>query len=192
DDDCIYFFDLVTKPGASDNNNSLYFTDQGVAGGLVFAYWNRDVRQFLIDNTKFWMTEFHVDGFRYDLVNEIDAHGGEGLCQDLTPTVRFHQPRNVQIAEYWRDPRRRAVLAPLAGLGFDAAWQDRLRDELWNAISASATGATAFINLDSLAGGGGVPPPDFLNFFGAGGYLGRERGRVKGEGARLRPHAGDP
>ena len=33
-----------------DNNQSLYFTDQGFVGGLSFALWNADVRGFLRNN----------------------------------------------------------------------------------------------------------------------------------------------
>jgi 1,4-alpha-glucan branching enzyme len=34
DDECLYFFDLQAPPSApnKNNNDSLYFTDQGVAG----------------------------------------------------------------------------------------------------------------------------------------------------------------
>ena len=52
DDASIYFFD---RQPTGDNNRSLYFTDQGYVGGLVFAYWNADVRQFLIDNAAFYL-----------------------------------------------------------------------------------------------------------------------------------------
>src|SRR5262249_7246616 len=66
----LYFFDLFSNPNSSakNNNDSLYFTDQSVAGGLMFAFFNQDVRQFLINNAIYWLREFHVDGFRYDLV----------------------------------------------------------------------------------------------------------------------------
>ena len=47
DDQSIKFFDR--EPYTTDNN-SLYFTDQDHAGGRVFAFWKREVRQFLIDN----------------------------------------------------------------------------------------------------------------------------------------------
>jgi len=72
-DQSIYFFDRRSN---GNKNNSLYFTDQGWAGGLVFAYWNDDVRQFLIDNAKFYLTEYHCDGFRYDEVSVIKNEGG--------------------------------------------------------------------------------------------------------------------
>ena len=49
DDHSMWFFD---RAPTGDNNDSLYFTDQGWAGGLVFAYWNNDVRQYLIDNAQ--------------------------------------------------------------------------------------------------------------------------------------------
>lgn len=35
DDECLYFFD---RARTGDNNNSLYFTDQGWVGGLLFAF----------------------------------------------------------------------------------------------------------------------------------------------------------
>lgn len=50
DDQSLYFFDR--RRGGS-NDDSLYFTDSGWAGGLVFAFWKREVRQYLIDNAKF-------------------------------------------------------------------------------------------------------------------------------------------
>ena len=52
DPQSLYFYDRFTD---GDQNNSLYFTDEGWAGGLVFAYWNANVRQFLIDNASTFM-----------------------------------------------------------------------------------------------------------------------------------------
>src|SRR5271154_6449693 len=65
DDNCIYYFDRVANVG--NNNDSLYFTDQDRhTGGLAFAMWNNDVCQFLFDNARHYIEEFHADGFRYD------------------------------------------------------------------------------------------------------------------------------
>ena len=98
DDNSMWFFDRV-PPG--DNNNSLYFTDQGWAGGLVFAYWNNDVRQYLIDNARFLYEEYRIDGLRFDEVSVMDRFGGWSTCQDLTSTLRAAKPEAIQIAEYW-------------------------------------------------------------------------------------------
>jgi len=169
DDECLYFFDLQAPPSApnKNNNDSLYFTNQGVAGGLAFAYWNQDVRQFLIDNGKLLYDEYRADGLRFDLVNEIDNHGGAGFCQDLTGTYRAHRPSNPLIAEYWRDPQRRAVNLPAQGLGFDAAWSDQLRNELWRVVSAASVGAGAVLGLDRLAAALAFRPNDLPDFWRA-------------------------
>jgi 1,4-alpha-glucan branching enzyme len=147
DDQSLYFFDR-RKNG--DNRNSLYFTDKGWAGGLVFAYWNEGVRSLLIANAKFFLTEYHVDGARYDEVSVIDDHGGWSFCQDLTATCRFVKPGAIQIAEYWNPSRELAVMWPPAGMGFDAALADGLRDALRGALSQASAGAAAHVNLDPL------------------------------------------
>src|SRR5208282_1323040 len=68
DPQSLYFYDRFPN---GDQNNSLYFTDQGWAGGLVFAYWNANVRHFLIDNASAFMKEYRIDGVRYDEVRVI-------------------------------------------------------------------------------------------------------------------------
>ena len=155
DDASLFFFD---RQPAGDNNRSLYFTDQGWVGGLVFAYWNQDVRQFLIDNALACTQEYHIDGIRYDEVTVIDTHGGGRFCQDLSGTVRFVKPQAIQIAEYWGDDRAAAVRSSPAGLGFDAAWGDRLRDGVRSAIGQASAGANSFVDLDKVAAALDTPP----------------------------------
>jgi 1,4-alpha-glucan branching enzyme len=78
----LYFLD---RAAGTDPKDSLYFTAQDHAGP-VFAFWNQDVRQFLIDNANFFVEEYHVDGFRYDQVTVIDRQNiGSGwlFCQHL-------------------------------------------------------------------------------------------------------------
>jgi 1,4-alpha-glucan branching enzyme len=148
DDGSLYFLD---RQPTGDNNRSLYFTDQGYVGGLIFAYWNASVRQFLIDNARFWVQEYHVDGFRYDEVTVIDQHGGWGFCQDLTDTLHFAAPRTIHIAEYWNPDQSWAIKPTGAGgAGFDGVWAPGLRDALRGAIGQAAAGAGAFVNLDAV------------------------------------------
>ena len=53
DDNCIYYWDRARNLG--NNNDSLYFTDQDRGtGGLSFALWKNDVRQFLINNALYF------------------------------------------------------------------------------------------------------------------------------------------
>ncbi len=147
DDQSMYFFDRMK---AGNNNDSLYFTDQGFAGGLVFAYSKPEVRQFLIENAKFYLSEYHIDGFRYDEVSAIDEHGGWRFGQDLTSTVRFVKPDALQNAEYWKEKRWLAVVRPPEGMGFDCALHDGLRDTIRNAIGKAAGGRDAHVNFDLI------------------------------------------
>ena len=150
DDQCLYFLD---RQAGADNDRSLYFTRDGHAGGLVFAYWKQEVRQFLIDNGKMLLGEFHLDGLRYDQVTVMDEHGGWFFCQDLTNTLRFVKPEAVQIAEYWNyNPaeRWRGIAPPPFGMGFDLGYSDGLRDQIRRVIRESTGGSNARVNLDPL------------------------------------------
>ncbi|HTZ17769.1 MAG TPA: alpha-amylase family glycosyl hydrolase [Dissulfurispiraceae bacterium] len=151
-DKSIYFFDR--KP-YGNQNDSLYFTDHGWAGGLVFAYWNDKVKQFLIDNATFYLTEYHCDGFRYDEVSVIKNEGGEHgwlFCKYVTDTCHYIKPEAIHIAECW--PVQQATVSPTTqnGAGFDATLNDGLRDAVRSAIGQTSQGAAAFVDMDRIAG----------------------------------------
>ncbi len=146
----IYFFD---REPYGNQNDSLYFTDHGWAGGLVFAYWKDQVKQFLIDNARFYLTEYHCDGFRYDEVSVIKNEGGEHgwlFCKYITDTCHFLKPEAIHIAECW--PVEQAIVSPTDrnGAGFDATLNDGLREALRSAIGQAAQGASAFVDMERL------------------------------------------
>jgi 1,4-alpha-glucan branching enzyme len=162
----LYFLDRYLL---GSNNNSLYFTDQGFAGGLAFAFWNRDVRQFLVNNGVFWLQECHADGLRYDEISAISNFGGRDFCRDLTGTVRYVKPEAPQIAEYWNWDRAWPVQsADAGGGGFDLAWSDGLRNAVRAAVGQAAGGSGAAVNLDSVRDTL-YPPPAFPVAWKAGG-----------------------
>jgi 1,4-alpha-glucan branching enzyme len=148
DDRSLYYFDRQRR---GDDNRSQYFTDQGHAGGKVFAYWKEPVRQFLIDNARFFLEHFRIDGIRYDEVTVMHHHGGDRFCKDLTSTLRYHDPSLLQVAEYWDGDRHYAISRPPGGLGFDAGSDDRLRVAVRRAVSQAAGGASAALDLDAIA-----------------------------------------
>jgi 1,4-alpha-glucan branching enzyme len=149
DDEAAYFWDRFSN---SNNNNSLYFTDQSWAGGLSFALWNQDVQQFLINSASFYFDEYHIDGLRYDEISALLAmneNTGWSFCQDMTSTVRWKRPRALQNAEHWPviDPITEATPA---GAGFDVIQHDGLRINLRNAIRQASYGAGTFLNLAAV------------------------------------------
>jgi 1,4-alpha-glucan branching enzyme len=148
DDHSLWFYD---RQANGNLNHSLYFTDQGWAGGEIFAYWNDWVCQFLIDNAGFFLKEYRIDGIRYDEVRVIENNGGRTFCQNLTQTVRATNPAAIQIAEYWNPDRPSAVAPPDGGLGFDAELGDGLRDALRGLLSQAAGGEASTLNLSAVA-----------------------------------------
>lgn len=138
----LYFFD---RRQGTDPNDSLYFTDQDHTGP-VFAFWRQEVRQFLIDNARFFVDEYHVDGFRYDQVTVIDhQNAGDGwrFCQDLTDTMHAVRGSALNVAEYWGPEP--AVVRPTGagGAGFDANWHDGLRRAVRGVIADASRGRDA-------------------------------------------------
>jgi len=169
DDNCLYYMDR--RPNHGNNNDSLYFTDQDRGtGGLAFALWNEDVAQFLIANARYYLEEFHVDGFRYDEISTLISTGqGSGweFCRALTSNLRGFRNKILQNAEFW--PGRfddipasdLPVFAPASagGMGFDVVQHDYLRSVLRDAVAAASRGASTAVSMASIAGA--LYPPAF-------------------------------
>ena len=161
DDQSLYYFDRVKNNG--DNNKSLYFTDQDRGtGGLSFALWNKDVRQFLINNARYYVEEFHADGFRYDEISSLlsmNKEAGFSFCRDLTDTLRSIKPRVLQNAEYWpfefgdfpKSGPTIVTATNAGGAGFDVVQHDGLRSAVRGAIQQAATGQSSAVDMAGVA-----------------------------------------
>ncbi len=150
-DQSLYFFDRQDPAGGQ--LNSLYFTDKGHAGGLVFDFSKPEVRDFLIQNAKFFLGEYRIDGFRYDQVSVIDHDGapdGWRFCQDLTSTVHAQRPTTLHHAEYW-DVNPFIVAPPPVGAGFDTTLTDGLRIALRDVIGSAGAPDERPLNMTGLA-----------------------------------------
>jgi len=161
DDECLYYWDRGINRG--NNNDSLYFTDQDRGtGGLSFALWKDDVRQFLINNARYYIEEFHADGFRYDEISNLismNCDSGWSFCRDLTSTLRYIKPRLLQNAEFWPGevgncPRSApSIVTPTnsGGAGFDVLQHDGLRNAVRNAVEAVSRGHSSAVDFDAIA-----------------------------------------
>jgi 1,4-alpha-glucan branching enzyme len=150
-DESLYFFDRQSTDGG--HRNSLYFTDKGHAGGLVFDFGKSEVRDFLIHNAKFFLDEYRVDGFRHDQVSVIDHDGaphGWSFCQDLTSTLRAHRPGSFDKAEYW-SVNPSIVKSPPEGAGFDTSLTDGLRIAIRQVISEASAPDERPLDMTGLA-----------------------------------------
>jgi 1,4-alpha-glucan branching enzyme len=150
-DQSLYFFDRQDPTGGQWN--SLYFTDRGHAGGLVFDFSKPEVRDFLIQNARFFLSEYRIDGFRYDQVSVIDHDGapqGWRFCQDLTDTLHAQRPEAVNHAEYW-SVNPYIVKARPEGAGFDITLTDGLRIAIRNVIGNASAPDGRALNMTGLA-----------------------------------------
>jgi 1,4-alpha-glucan branching enzyme len=150
-DQSLYFFDRQDPAGGQWN--SLYFTDKGHAGGLVFDFSKPEVRDFLIQNARFFLDEYRVDGFRYDQVSVIDRDGapqGWRFCQDLTSTLHAHRPEVLNHAEYW-NVNPYVVKPPSEGAGFDTTLTDGLRIAIRDVIGHAGVPDERPLNMTGLA-----------------------------------------
>ncbi|GMV48493.1 MAG: alpha amylase C-terminal domain-containing protein [Nitrospira sp.] len=150
-DQSLYFFDR--QPVEGGQRHSLYFTEKGHAGGLVFDFEKPEVRDFLIQNAKFFLREYRVDGFRYDQVSVIDHDGapqGWRFCQDLTDTLHAQRPQALNLAEYW-NVNPYVVKPTPEGAGFDTTLTDGLRLAIRDVIGNAAAPDERPLNMSGLA-----------------------------------------
>jgi len=173
DDASIYFWDREALPGPDTNDQSLFFTNVSVVGGLSFALWKTEISQFLIDNAAFFINEFHVDAFRYDEISLLlgaNQQSGWTFCQNLTSTLRYIKDRLLQNAEYWPGEFTASVpsivqAASQGGAGFDTVQHDALRIAIRGAIQAASYGGSAAVAMDSILAS--LYPPNLPNAWNA-------------------------
>jgi 1,4-alpha-glucan branching enzyme len=149
DEKSLYYLDMQADHGPA---NSLYFSTSGWAGGLVFDFDKPEVRQFLIDNARFYIDEYRADGLRYDEVSVIDhlSSAGWRFCQDLTRSVRETRASVLQNAEYW--PVNTQVVRGVAagGAGFDTTQHDALRIAVRDAIRSASFGGDGALDMTAI------------------------------------------
>ena len=89
--------------------------------GNDFKTERKMARKMIVDSIKHWMTEYHVDGFRFDLAIMIDI----GTLELITQEARKINPNVILIAEPWGGGDYN--LGVFSDLGW-AAWNDLIRN----------------------------------------------------------------
>jgi pullulanase len=78
-------------------------------------------RRLIVESISYWMKEYHVDGFRFDIAAMIDKE----TCQQISEAAKKINPNVMLIAEPWGggkyDP------AGFSDIGW-AAWNDQIRN----------------------------------------------------------------
>ena len=148
-DESLYFLDRQ-EPG--DQNRSLYFTDQGWAGGLVFAYWKREVRQFLIDNAVALVRRVSHRrvsvrrGHRHRSQRRLGVPAGSDRHAPASSNPKRSSSPNtgpISAPSSGRGPR--------SGAGFDAVVASDLRGAIRQALGQAAQGQDGAVDFDRVA-----------------------------------------
>lgn len=102
--------------------------------GNEFASERPMARKFIVDSVKYWMTEYHIDGFRFDLMGITDR---ETMLEVYREAKRVN-PNAIIYGEGWEMerllPRERMMTqANVKGTGI-AAFNDGIRDNIKGAV----------------------------------------------------------
>ncbi len=138
--DVVYNHTYFTKESAFNQTVPGYFYRQNEDGtfsnasgcGNEFATERAMVRKYIIDSLKYWATEFHIDGFRFDLMGVYDLETMKSIRAELDKT----DPGLFLYGEGWAADRSpmpeqfRAVKNNINQLPNIAAFNDNFRDAL--------------------------------------------------------------
>jgi 1,4-alpha-glucan branching enzyme len=88
-------------------------------------------REFIKENMRYWIEEFHIDGFRFDAVRQIDSYEGLNDLVEYAKKICANKPF-INIGEHL--PETPQLVTP--GVGpMDSCWQDqfsfRLKERLY-------------------------------------------------------------
>ncbi|WP_449394380.1 malto-oligosyltrehalose trehalohydrolase [Devosia riboflavina] len=106
----------------------------------------RAVRDFIIGNAVYWISDFHIDGLRIDAVQAMFDSSEEHILAELTTAVRAAAlPRTVYMAVENQPQQRRMIEAPATGgYGVDAMYSD----DFQHAMRVAITGHNDFYYRD--------------------------------------------
>ena len=87
-------------PGYFSRENQDGMLSNGSCCGNDTASERSMVRKFIVDSVNYWADEYHVDGFRFDLVGLLDV----ATIQQIITTVREKHPHVMFYGEGWNLP----------------------------------------------------------------------------------------
>jgi maltooligosyltrehalose trehalohydrolase len=102
------------------------------------------VRDFVLDNVRMWLGEFHMDGLRLDAVHAIYDMGARhllGAIKEVAEDVAAKQDRAIEIIAESDQNDPRIVSPPeRGGHGLDAQWADDLHHAIHTLLTGELRG----------------------------------------------------
>ncbi len=92
--------------------------------GNLLASDHQPVRDYIIESLKYWMTDYHIDGFRFDQAHLLSAETATFIIDELKKI----NPNVIIYGEAWND--REAEFSKMGWGSFNAKFRDVLRGDL--------------------------------------------------------------
>jgi maltooligosyltrehalose trehalohydrolase len=102
----------------------------------------RPVRDFFINNTLYWLEEYHFDGLRFDAVHAIIDNSQQHIMTEIAETVRTYAgaDRNIYLVLENGANQARFLAAPGRSNKYDAQWDDDLHHCLHTILTGEKDG----------------------------------------------------
>lgn len=118
-------------PGYYFRHNEIGLPSNGTGVGNDIASERRMVRKFILDSIRFWMEEYHIDGFRFDLMGILDVET-MNLVRSVCDSINKN---TIIIGEGWNlntplPQEQKAIIANQAKMPKIAQFNDRFRDTI--------------------------------------------------------------
>ena len=84
------------------------------------------VREYVVSNLRYWVEEFHVDGFRFDATQAFFDESAEHILRESVRAAREAAGGRSLLLVAENEPQKPWLLRPQesGGCGMDAAWND--------------------------------------------------------------------
>lgn len=97
--------------------------------GAAFNYdgpYSPQVREFILENARYWIREFHVDGYRVDATQSIFDESDRHILLDINRAAREAAGHRGIILLAENEPQQALLMRSADGGGceFDGAWND--------------------------------------------------------------------
>ncbi|HSV13153.1 MAG TPA: alpha-amylase family glycosyl hydrolase, partial [Tepidisphaeraceae bacterium] len=119
-----------------DYFNAEHKTDWGDA--LNFDGRNSGgVRELYLSNARYWIEEFHLDGFRFDATQAIVDSSSRHILAEITETSRRAAGKRSVYLVNENEPQHTRLVGPVdaGGYGMDALWNDDFHHSAMVALS---------------------------------------------------------
>ncbi|EMD1658558.1 malto-oligosyltrehalose trehalohydrolase [Pluralibacter gergoviae] len=109
--------------------------------GNGIAYQNPAVRDYILDAPLFWLSEYRLDGLRFDAIDQIEDDPDDHVLVEIAQRIRQHLPdRHVHLTT--EDSRNVIFLHPRDEDGNAPLFTGEWNDDYHNAAHVFATGET--------------------------------------------------